>query len=170
MRRIGRPGNLCGTVMALFCAGISTTSFAGSATALYNDHVIEIKQTLDDPNDLWVTPEDLTRINGFVLKPEGVCLEKICIPVLQDRDTAMLITRRGQKWFNVTELARKLRQAYAFDHESSTWSFAQAPANRTAFLQSAEAPDFELKDRKGNTVRLSDFRGKKVLIVTWASW
>ena len=33
-----------------------------------------------------------------------------------------------------------------------------------------DAPDFELKDRDGNVVRLSDFRGKKVLLVTWASW
>ncbi len=31
------------------------------------------------------------------------------------------------------------------------------------------APDFALEDREGNVVRLSDFRGKKVLIVTWAS-
>ena len=33
-----------------------------------------------------------------------------------------------------------------------------------------QVPDFALPDRNGKTVRLSDFRGKKVLIVTWASW
>jgi peroxiredoxin len=32
------------------------------------------------------------------------------------------------------------------------------------------APDFAVPDRKGRVVRLSDFRGKKVLVVTWASW
>ena len=41
---------------------------------------------------------------------------------------------------------------------------------RTEFLRSAMAPDFELPNREGELVRLSDFRGKKVLIVTWASW
>ena len=34
----------------------------------------------------------------------------------------------------------------------------------------SEAPDFELKDQHGKRVRLSQFRGKKVLLVTWASW
>ena len=32
------------------------------------------------------------------------------------------------------------------------------------------APDFALEDLQGNTVRLSDFRGKKVLVNFWASW
>jgi peroxiredoxin len=32
------------------------------------------------------------------------------------------------------------------------------------------APDFAVPDRRGNPVRLSGFRGKKVLVVTWASW
>ena len=32
------------------------------------------------------------------------------------------------------------------------------------------APDFELKDLDGKTVRLSDFRGKDVALVFWASW
>ncbi len=32
------------------------------------------------------------------------------------------------------------------------------------------APDFALPDREGRTVRLSDFRGKRVLLLTWASW
>lgn len=32
------------------------------------------------------------------------------------------------------------------------------------------APDFSLTDLEGNTVRLSDYRGKKVLLHFWATW
>jgi len=32
------------------------------------------------------------------------------------------------------------------------------------------APDFALPDPSGRVHRLSDHRGKKVLLVTWASW
>lgn len=34
----------------------------------------------------------------------------------------------------------------------------------------APAPDFALKDMSGNLVRLSDFKGKVVLIEFWATW
>ena len=33
-----------------------------------------------------------------------------------------------------------------------------------------EAPDFTLPDAAGRLHRLSEHRGKKVLLVTWASW
>ena len=143
---------------------------ADAATVLTNDGAVTVERTLDDPSDLWVMPEDLTRINGFVLKPEGACLDAICIPVRQDADNDMVVTREGQRWFNVTGLARKLNQSYAFDAEAQVWSFGKVPATRSNFLDSAIAPDFELPDHQGNPVRLSDFRGKKVLLVTWASW
>jgi len=32
------------------------------------------------------------------------------------------------------------------------------------------APDFALEDLQGNTIRLSDFRGKTVLVNFWATW
>ena len=33
-----------------------------------------------------------------------------------------------------------------------------------------DIPDFSLPDRDGKMHKLSDFRGKKVLVITWASW
>lgn len=140
------------------------------ATVLYDDRIVAVEQTLAAPNDLWVTPEDLTRINGFEIKPQGVCLEELCIPLRQDEDSDLFVTRRGQAWFNVTQLAERLDQAFVVDQEHRVWSFGELPVKRTAFLESARAPDFTLQDRDGNDVRLSDFLGKKVLIVTWASW
>lgn len=37
-------------------------------------------------------------------------------------------------------------------------------------MQHIEAPSFELKDLDGNTVSLSDFKGKTVVIDFWATW
>jgi peroxiredoxin len=139
-------------------------------TVLYRDRIVELTRTLSDPNDLWVLPPDLARINDFVLKPEGACLADLCVPVRQDRDSAMFVKRAGRGWFNVTEFARRLEQPYVVDVEHSVWSFGNIPATRSTFLQSAIAPDFALPNREGKLVRLSDFRGKKVLIISWASW
>ena len=37
-------------------------------------------------------------------------------------------------------------------------------------LVGKEASGFELKDMKGNTVKLSDYKGKKVYLKFWATW
>ena len=37
-------------------------------------------------------------------------------------------------------------------------------------LVGKEASDFELKDMNGNTVKLSDYKGKKVYLKFWATW
>ncbi len=149
---------------------MSSSSYAAKATVLHNDKAVAIENTLDDPNDLWVTPEDLTRASGFVLKPEGACLDDICVPIRQSEDSALFVTRDKQKWVNLSELARKLNQAMVADAETRVWSLGEVPAVKEASLQSGLAPDFELPDMNGKMVKLSDFRGKKVLLLTWASW
>jgi len=45
-----------------------------------------------------------------------------------------------------------------------------AASAASVLAQEAKAPQFELKDLDGRSVRLSDFRGKVVLINFWATW
>jgi peroxiredoxin len=40
----------------------------------------------------------------------------------------------------------------------------------TGEADTAEAPDFTLEDLRGNSVTLSDYRGKVVLLDFWATW
>ena len=143
---------------------------AFAATVLADGGVVTVDRTLADPNDLWVPVEDLTRVNGFQLKPEGACLDEICVPVKQDQDSELLVRRQGAPWFNVTELADRIQQPYVADFASDVWSFGAIPAQRKSFVRDGRAPDFALPDWQGETVSLSDFKGKKVMLLSWASW
>jgi peroxiredoxin len=51
----------------------------------------------------------------------------------------------------------------------STGKGLTAPAGGTV-NQGPAAPQFQLKDLKGNTVSLADFKGQKVYVKYWASW
>jgi len=149
---------------------LAAATSAHAATVLAGGEVFETEKLLPDVQNLWVTPGDFERISGFELKPEGACLGELCIPIRQNADNDIYVTRDGQAYLNATGFADKVQQAYTVDRDKGVWSFGRAPATRKAFMESAIAPDFALKDRSGATIRLSDFRGKKVLILTWASW
>ena len=137
----------------------------GSTTILYQGNTIVLEHT-GDGDELLIRPVDLTRINGFELKPEGACLNDLCIPL----NNTLLMERNEQQWFNLTALADLLDQPYVKDLEHRVWSFAEIPAKRENMMRNALAPDFEVTDRQGNVIRLADFKGKKALIVTWSSW
>ena len=138
---------------------------AGSATVLYQGKAVTLAET-GGGDGLLIRPDDLTRINGFALKPEGACYEDMCIPINDD----LLIEQDGQQWFDLTAFAELLGQPYVADQETGVWSFAEIPAKRESMMVNAMAPEFEVTDRAGNVIRPADLKGKKALIVTWSSW
>lgn len=123
-----------------------------------------------ESNDLWVTLKDLTRATQFVLKPQGVCRQQLCFPIPKARKAAFLSKQGATNWFNLSEFARLLRQPAASDSEAATWYFGPRPEDQNGFVTSMIAPNFTLLDRNGKPHSLSDFHGKKVLLLTWASW
>ena len=141
--------------------GQNSKAAAVSSTVLYDGHAVTLDRTSADP-DLWVLKTDLPRINGFQLKPQGACRADVCIPVPK---TMM----RGTD-FNLSAFAKKVGQHVVADTESRVWSFGEIPVVRGAYLESRQAPPLTVSNRKGQPVSLAQFRGKKVLLVTWASW
>jgi len=131
-----------------------------TATVLYQDRATKLDSARVEGNDLWIRSADLPHVNEFEVKPQGACRADICIPLSKDLKKA--------EWFNLTGFARKVGQAAVND--SNVWSFGEVPLLRGTYFNSRVAPDFAVPDRKGHVVHLSDFRGKKVLVVTWASW
>ena len=148
----------------LIASAGTTAAFAApstsTATVLYNDSAVKLTTVRPDAKDLWVRASDLPRINEFELKPQGACRADMCIPVSK--------ALKNGPWFNLTGFSRKLGQAFVND--SSVWSFAEIPVMRGSFYASRVAPDFAVPDRNGKMVHLADFRGKKALVFTWASW
>ena len=137
-----------------------------AATVLYDDKAVALRTTGRDPNQmmdaLWVRTRDLPDINQFEVKPQGACRADICIPIPKEM-------RRGE-YFNLSAFAKKIGQPVVAEPETRVWSFGEIQAVRGTFLEHRMAPDFAVPDRAGRPVHLSRFRGKKVLVMTWASW
>ncbi len=158
----------------LFCAfTIMTTRAAdpGQQTVIYDNAATAVATppaAFNASSDLWVTLADLTRATKFALKPQGVCRDELCFPLPKNRKTAFLRTQAKTTWFNLSEFARLLHQPVA--REAETWYFGPRLEVQNAFVGSLTAPDFTLPDVNGKPHALHDFRGKKVLLITWASW
>lgn len=101
---------------------------------------------------------------GWELKSEGLCRGDVCIPV-QDRERLV-----GEDGIDLEELARVLCRPLALDAREGMAALAEGAADRSAALAGTLAPDFTLPDLDGKLHSLSDHRGKKVLLVAYASW
>lgn len=157
-------------VAAILLSSATTRAAERTSVVVYDGKATELRSSAESPKDLWITMTDLKRATGFVVKPQGVCRDKLCFP-LPTKRKAEFVSRRGAvSWFNLTAFASLVKQPVAHDEKSGVWYFGKREDERGQYLASLKAPNFTLPDINGKMHSLSDYRGKKVLLITWASW
>ncbi len=158
--------------LILLCTAAAEAASQVRPVVIYEGAVTQLgtASPFAESKDLWVTLEDLTRVTGFVLKPQGVCRKELCFPIPKHRKSEFLVERGKVTWFNLSEFGRLLKQPMTHDEQLAAWYFGPRPEAQNAYLSSLEAPNFTLPDLKGKMHSLADFRGRKVLLITWASW
>ena len=119
-----------------------------------------------DGADLWLTPQKFEAVTGFALKPEGFCRDTICIPIPPGREREFHRRRK----INVAAFAHLTHRPWVGTESGDCWVLEEPADARNEALRSLDAPDFELPDLDGRMHHLSDYRGSKVLLASWASW
>ena len=110
-----------------------------------------------------IAPDAVHSALGWELKPEGLCRGDVCTPVDPDA-----LLSRGD--IDLHALASALGRPLALDTAERVGALGTAAEERAARLATLEAPDFTLPDLAGRMHSLSDYRGKKVLLIAYASW
>ena len=133
---------------------------------IYGERVTAAVDASEKRGALWLNAADLARVSGWTHKPEGFCKGDVCIPVPAARKAEFVEGAR----FNLAALAGLLGQPVVADDAHHAWSIGEAAAERRRKLTSLDAPDFSLPDLDGKMHSLKEHRGKKVFVVSWASW
>ena len=113
---------------------------------------------------LRASAEAVERALGWELTDEGFCLGPVGYPLPPDAD---LVTEQG---VDLAGLAALIDRPIALDESEGAAYLGVAARERSQALELLDAPDFTLPDLDGEPHSLSDYRGKKVLLVAYASW
>ncbi len=135
-------------------------------TVLTDEGEFTVSEAEASGDALWLSAGDAESATGWVSKAEGLCRGSVCVPLPPGRERQLVRESR----LNVAALWRHLGRPVVHSARGHVWVLGPSAQDRAAALRSLEAPDFTLPDPSGRLHSLSDYRGKKVLLVTWASW
>lgn len=111
---------------------------------------------------LWLSAADAERVTGFALKPEGMCRDELCVPL------PLLAVAANE--VDVEAFWERLGGPIVASKDRDVFALGAPAEERNAALEGLAAPDFTLPDVDGVPRTLSQLRGKKVFLATWASW
>jgi peroxiredoxin len=137
---------------------------AEAAWTILADGAAYAAPVVEDDGRYLLAPEAVLQALGWQVKGATLCRGDRCVMLAPDDG----VLRDGK--VDVAALAALLQMPLAVSAPHRALALADSAAEQGARLRGGAAPDFALQDIDGRTHRLSDYRGGKVLLVTWASW
>jgi hypothetical protein len=123
-------------------------------------------QARGDGEDLWISAPELEAATGWSMRPAGLCRGDVCLPVPPDQAAEYV----DGEMLNAAAFWRRMQHPVVHAAAGDLWVLGTSAANRGSTLSTLDAPDFALPDLAGTMWSLSQQRGRKVLLATWASW
>jgi hypothetical protein len=110
---------------------------------------------------LEMSGEEFHRLTGWEIKPEGACKDDRCVPLVPPvHDSAGPI--------DVADVAARIGMPLAHDAAHGLWAIGPESGGRV--LARARMPDLVLPDFNDQPFDVATTRGRKVLLLAWASW
>ena len=112
----------------------------------------------------YLNARSIENVLDWEMKPEGLCKNDVCIPLnnkVQVSDEGLL---------NVTDVANLVGHPTLVDSTLGIVTIGKSREIRSKALKDRIAPDFTLTDISGVDRSLSDWAGKKRLLVAFSSW
>lgn len=108
-------------------------------------------------------PAELERRTGWAVKPQGACKGEVCVPLPTE-------ARNADGTIAVDVLADRLGMPLVDDADHGLWALGPDTAVTGRALTTVVAPELELPDLEGNAFQLASLRGRRVVLIAWASW
>ncbi|MDB6061176.1 MAG: hypothetical protein JWM78_1279 [Verrucomicrobiaceae bacterium] len=112
---------------------------------------------------LAIDPKEFEARTGWAIKPQGACKGEACVPLPAN-------ARRTDGLLDANVISERLGMPLIADAANGIWALGPESSTTGRALTTAVAPELVLPDLDGNLFHLSSLRGKKVVLVTWASW
>jgi hypothetical protein len=109
-----------------------------------------------------LTADEFERATGWEIKPEGACRDEVCIPL-----PPLAPDANGR--IDASVVAELLGMPIAHDAQHDLWALGPRSGDRRV-LDNAQMPALVLSDFDGSPFDLGSLRGRKVVLVAWASW
>jgi hypothetical protein len=132
-------------------------------TLLDEDSPLQVPAVVE-ADGVRLSPDVVQRSLGWRLEAAGLCRGDTCVPVRPEHG---LLRDDG---LDLRALAALLERPLALDVDERIARLGASAAERGQRLRSLDAPEFTLPDLGGHPHRLSEHRGRKLLLLAWASW
>ena len=109
-----------------------------------------------------LTAEEFAAATGWSIEPEGACRGDVCVPLAP-------LEPDGEGRFDATVVAEQLGMPVAHDEQHHIWALGPRSGGGRV-LDDARMPELVLEDFDANPFDVASTRGRKVVLLAWASW